>query len=179
MRTGHAHTRLRMRKSLPEHAHFDQTVFAPFQYIVLRITINRLTRVCTVQITGRQFLMTDSICHSSLPRTVLETVTLTTNQFRFYPRTKVDPMFQCVYISTPLKSCSYKSSATCAWSMARVAEKTRFNICVNNKGADQPARPRKLISTFVVRYSSFFFDEEASHKLKWRTEWYREFISFS
>ena len=65
---------------------------------------------------------------------------------------------------------------------ARVAEKTRLNICANNKGADQPARPRRLISAFVVRYSSFFFlfffffflfcffDEEAFHKLKWRTE---------
>ena len=41
-------------------------------------------------------------------------VTLTTIQFRIHPRTKVDPMFQCVYISTPLKSCPYKSSATCA-----------------------------------------------------------------
>ena len=60
------------------------------------------------------FLMTDSICHSSLLRTVLEKVYLTTIQFRIYPRTKVDPMFQCVYISTPLKSCPYKSSATCA-----------------------------------------------------------------
>ena len=103
------------------------------------------------------FLMTDSICHSSLPRTVLEKVTLTTIQFRIHPRTKVNPMFQCVYISTPLKSCPYKSSATCAWSMARVAEKTRLNICANNKGADQPARTRRLISAFVVRYSSFFF----------------------
>ena len=95
--------------------------------------------------------MTDSICHSSLPRTVLEKVCLTTIQFRIHPRTKVDPMFQCVYISTPLKSCPYKSSATCAWSMARVE-----NICANNKGADQPARPHRLISTFVVRCSSFF-----------------------
>ena len=43
------------------------------------------------------FLMTDSICHSSLPRTVLEKVTLTTIQFRIHPRIKVDPMFQCVY----------------------------------------------------------------------------------
>ena len=101
--------------------------------------------------------MTDSICHSSLPRTVLEKVTLTTIRFRIHPRTKVDPMFQCVYISTPLKSCPYKSSATCAWSMARVAERTRLNICANNKGADQPARPRRLISAFVVRCSSFFF----------------------
>ena len=39
----------------------------------------------------------------------------------------------------------------------RVAEKTRLNICANNKGADQPAHLRRLISTFVVRYSSFFF----------------------
>ena len=99
--------------------------------------------------------MRDSICHSSLPRTVLEKVTLTAIQFRIYLRTKVDPMFQCVYISTPLKSCPYKSSATCAWSTARVAEKTRLYICANNKGADQPARPRRLISAFVVRYSSF------------------------
>ena len=104
---------------------------------------------------------------------------LTTIQFRIHPRTKVDPMFQCVYISTPLKSCRYKSSATCAWSMARVTEKTHLNICVNNKGADQPARPRRLISAFVVRCSSFFFNEEASYILKWRTEWYLEFISFS
>ena len=58
------------------------------------------------------YLMTDSICHSSLPPTVLEKVT--TIQFRIHPCTKVDPMFQCVYISTPLKSCPYKSSATCA-----------------------------------------------------------------
>ena len=128
---------------------------------------------------ARQFLMTDSICHSSLPCTVLEKVTLTTIQFRFHLHTKVDPMFQCVYISTPLKSCPYKSSATCAWSMARVAEKTRLNICANNKGADQPACPHRLISAFVVRCSSFFFEEEASHKLKWRTEWHLEFISFS
>ena len=116
------------------------------------------------------FLMTDSNCNSSWPRTVLEKVTLTTIQFCIHPRTKVDPMFQCVYISTPLKICPYKSSATCAWSMARVAEKTHLNICANNKGADQPARPRRLISAFVVRCSSFFFDEEASHKLKCRTE---------
>ena len=46
---------------------------------------------------------------------------------------------------------------TCAWFMARVAEKNRLNICANNKGADQPACPRRLISTFVVRCSSFFF----------------------
>ena len=122
--------------------------------------------------------MTDSICHSLLPRTVLEKVTLTTIKFLIYPRTKVDPMFQCVYISTPLKSCPYKSSATCAWSMARVAEKTCLNICANNKGADQPAHLRRLISTFVVHYSSFF-DEEVSHKLKCITEWYLEFNSFS
>ena len=105
------------------------------------------------------YLMTDSICHSSLPRTVLEKVTLTTIRFRIHPRTKVDPMFQCVYISTPLKSCPYKSSATCAWSMARVAEKTRLNICANKKSADQPARPRRtrrLITAFVVCCSSFF-----------------------
>ena len=74
--------------------------------------------------------------------------------------------------------------------MARVAERTRLNICANNKGAVQPARSRRLISAFVVRCSSFFFfffffllslffDEEASHKLKWRTERYLEFISFS
>ena len=40
--------------------------------------------------------------------------------------------------------------------MARVAEKTRLNICGNNKGADQPACLCRLISAFVVRYSSFF-----------------------
>ena len=101
-------------------------------------------------------LMTDSICHSLLPRTVLEKVTLTTIPFYIYLRTKVDPMFQCVYISTPLKSCPYKSSATCAWSMARVAEKTHLNICENNKGTDQSVHLRRLISAFVVRYSLFF-----------------------
>ena len=41
--------------------------------------------------------------------------------------------------------------------MARVAEKTRLNICANNKGADQPSRPRRLIRAFVFRCSSFFF----------------------
>ena len=105
------------------------------------------------------FLMTDSICHSSLPRMVLEKVTLTTIQFRIHPRTKVDPMFQCVCISMPLKSCPYKSSATCAWSMARVAEKkpALINICANNKGADQPAHPPRLISAFVACCCPFFF----------------------
>ena len=49
--------------------------------------------------------------------------------------------------------------------MARVAEKTRLNMCANNKGADQPAHPRRLIRAFVVRYSLPFFDEEESHKL--------------
>ena len=47
--------------------------------------------------------------------------------------------------------------------MARVAEKTCLNICANNKGADQPAGPRRLISAFVVRCSSFFFIE--SHRI--------------
>ena len=116
---------------------------------------NKQTEATTIM--DLWFLMTDSIYHSSLPRTVLEKVTLTTIQFRIYLRTKVDPMFQCVYIRTPLKSWPYKSSATCAWSVARLAEKTRLNICANNKGADQPARPRRLISAFVARYSSFFF----------------------
>ena len=41
--------------------------------------------------------------------------------------------------------------------MARVAEKTHLNICANNKGSDQPACPRRLISAFVVHCSSFFF----------------------
>ena len=101
---------------------------------------------------ANRFSMTDSICHSSLPRTVLAKVTLTTIQFRIHPRTKVDPMFQCVYIST---------SAACSWSMARVAEKTRLNICANNKDANQPARSRRLISAFVVRCSSFFFQRRS------------------
>ena len=35
--------------------------------------------------------------------------------------------------------------------------KTRLNICANNKGADQPAHQRRLISAFVVHCSSFFF----------------------
>ena len=34
-----------------------------------------------------------------------------------YPRSKVGPMFFCVYISTPLKSCPYKSSAAGASAM--------------------------------------------------------------
>ena len=32
--------------------------------------------------------------------------------------------------------------------MARVAEKTRLNICANNKGADQPARPLVWLQIF-------------------------------
>ena len=35
-------------------------------------------------------LMTDSICHSSLRRAVLETVALTSIEFCIYPRKKVD-----------------------------------------------------------------------------------------
>ena len=101
------------------------------------------------------FLMTDSICHSSLPRTVLEKVTLTTIQFCIHPRTKVDPMFQCVCILVRHWRAVHTKVVQRAWSMARVAEKTHLNICANNKGADQPVRPRRLISAFVVRCSSF------------------------
>ena len=36
---------------------------------------------------------------------------------------------------------------------ARVAEKTRLNICANNKGADQPARPAPLLFA-VARFFS-------------------------
>ena len=126
---------------------------------------------------GDMFLMTDSICHSSLPRTVLERVTLTTIKFRIYLRTKVDPMFTVCILVRHWRAIHTKV----VWLVLDlwwVAEKTRLNTCANNKGADQPAHLRRLISAFVVRYSSFF-DEEASHKLKWRTEWYLEFISFS
>ena len=41
--------------------------------------------------------------------------------------------------------------------MARVAEKPHLNICANNKGADQPACPRRLISAFVAHCSLFLF----------------------
>ena len=94
-------------------------------------------------------------------------------------RTKVDPMFQCVYISKPLKSRPYKSSATCAWSMARVAEKPAL-IYVRTTKAQLSLRVRAGGSApLLFAIARFFFYEEASHKLKWRTEWYREFISFS
>ena len=119
---------------------------------------------------GQTFLMTDSICHSSLPRTVLEKVTLTTIQFRIYPCTKVDPMFQCVYISMPLKSCPYKlvQLVLDLW-----RESLRNSpLCANNKGAGWSV-------PLLFTIARFFFRRRSSHKLKWRTEWYREFISFS
>ena len=63
----------------------------------------------------------------------------------------------CVYISTPLRyqqkvvrlvlDPKFKSSYE--------PEKTRFNTCANNKGADQSAHPHRLISAFVFRCSSF------------------------
>ena len=31
-------------------------------------------------------------------------------------------------------------------------EKTRLQVCANNTGADQPAHPRSLISTFFIRF---------------------------
>ena len=114
--------------------------------------------------------MTDSSCRSSLPRTVLENVTLTTIKFHIYPRTKVDPMFYCVYINTLLKSYPYKV-VRLVLDLWWVAEKTRLNTCANNKGADQPEHLRRLISAFVVRCSSFLFEEEASRKLKWIDTW--------
>ena len=99
--------------------------------------------------------MTDSICHSSLPRTVLEKVTLTTIQCRIHPRTKVDQMFQCVYISTPLKSCPYKE--------------VQLVLDLWQESLRKPAliyvriyvRPHRLISTIVVRCSSFFFQRRS------------------
>ena len=104
-------------------AHFDilenrvPLKFVLGAYASLQYIYTAICRVSMKTETTTFFLMTDSICHSSLPRTVLEKVTLTTSKFRIYPRTKVDPMFYCVYISTPLKSYPYKSRATCAWSM--------------------------------------------------------------
>ena len=94
--------------------------------------------------------MTDSICHSSLPRTVLEKVT------DYFPI-----LYSSAHKSRPNVSMCVYYYATEELSiqkyMARVAEKTRLNICANKKRADQPARPRRLISAFVVRCSSFFF----------------------
>ena len=105
----------------------------------------------------------DSICHSSLPRMVLEKVTLTTIQFRIHPCTKVDPMFQCVYISTPLKSCPYKSSATCAWFMARVAEKTHLNIYVRTTKVQISLRVFAGWSAPLLFAVALFFRRSVSH----------------
>ena len=91
--------------------------------------------------------MTDSICHSSLPHMVLEKVTLTTIKFRIYPRTKVDPMFYCVYISTPLKSYPYKSSVACLIYGESLRKPALIHV--------RTTKPQ--ISAFVVHYSSFFF----------------------
>ena len=38
-------------------------------------------------------------------------------------------------------------------------------MCVDNKGADQPARPCRLIGPLLYTIARLFFDEEASHKL--------------
>ena len=62
--------------------------------------------------------MTDSICHSSLRRAVIETVALTSIEFCINPRKKSRP---CVYISTPLNRYQPKSSAICACSMVQVS----------------------------------------------------------
>ena len=134
--------------------------FFPFQvkpFSERRQNIWQSVKMYPIPITYHlNLLMTDSICHSSLPATVLEKVTDYYSISYLSAHKRRPNVSVCVCISTPLKRCPYKSSATCAWSMARVAEKTRLNIYVNNKGADQPARPCRLISAFVVRYSSFF-----------------------
>ena len=50
--------------------------------------------------------------------------------------------------------------------MARVAEKTRLNIGANNKGADQPARLRRLISALLFAVVRFFSTKKRLTNLK-------------
>ena len=114
--------------------------------------------------------MTYSICHSSLPRTVLEKVILTTIQFRIHPRTKVDPMFQCVYISMPLKSCPYKSSATCL--IYGESLRKPALIYVRTTMAQISLRVRAGWSApLLFAIARYFFDEEASRNGEQNDTW--------
>ena len=104
--------------------------------------------------------MTDSICHSSLPRTVLEKVTVTTIQFRIHPRTKSRPnVSMCVYkyaVQTKVVQLMLDQWRESLRKPALIYVRT-------TKAADQPA-------PLLFAVARFFFDEEVSHKLKWRTE---------
>ena len=94
----------------------------------------------------------------------------------------------CVYISMPLWY--QRKVVQRAWSMVQVfiwtAEKTRFNTCANNKGADQSAHPRLRIRAdwsaplffAVACFVFFFFKGEASHKLKWKAKWFSGMYKF-
>ena len=44
-------------------------------------------------------------------------------------------------------------------------EKTRLQVCANNTGADQPAHPRSLISTFVIRFLEITIYELATGEI--------------
>ena len=92
--------------------------------------------------------MTDSICHSSLPRTVLGKVTLTTIQFRIFPRTKVDPMFQLVRHWRAVQT----KAVRLVLDLWRESLRKPALIYVWTTKAQI-----SLISAFVIRYSSFFF----------------------
>ena len=44
-------------------------------------------------------------------------------------------------------------------------EKTCLRGLANNKGADQPAHPRSLISTFVIRFLESFISKLATSQI--------------
>ena len=49
--------------------------------------------------------------------------------------------------------------------MGLVMRKSGFVPCANSKGADQPAHPRSLISTFVVRSLDSMIPVVAMYKI--------------
>ena len=66
----------------------------------------------------------------------------------------------CAVMYTQIKECTYKTIQVTAIEQPSYGprrEKTCLRGFANNKGADQPAHPRRLISAFVISFFGKFY----------------------
>ena len=122
------------------------------------------------------FLMTDSICHSSLRRTVLETVSLTSVELCINPRKKVDHVCILVrhWIDTNQKAVRFVLDL---WFKSPYEPLRKLALIhVQTTKAQISLRVRTDWSAPLLfaeaRFFFLFFSTRKLHKLKWRAKWF-------
>ena len=123
--------------------------------------------------------MTDFICHSSLPCVVLEKVA----DFYWSLYLSAQKRRPCVYISTPLR---YQQKVVRLvldpWfksSYEPLRKLTLILVHVRTTNAQISLRDWSAPLFFAVaRFVFFFFEGEASHKLKWKAKWFSGMYKF-